>query len=59
MVEGRQVRIQMTGGREVEGTLAATAYDHLLVRSHHGDEVALARSHVAAISVAGDPFLSL
>jgi hypothetical protein len=59
MVEGRQVRIAMLGGREVEGTLVATATDHLLVRSRHDDQMALARSQVAAVSVAGDPFLPL
>jgi hypothetical protein len=59
MVEGRQVRAAMVGGRDVEGTLVATASDHLLVRSRSGDETALARSQLAAISVAGDPFLPL
>jgi len=59
MIEGRDVRIDLVGSRSVEGTLIAVATDHLLVRGRHGSEVALARSQVAAISVAGDPFLSL
>lgn len=58
MVEGRPVRVHMVGGRSVEGTLVATAKDHLLLHASDGD-IALARSQIAAISVAGELFLAL
>ncbi|GBE23244.1 hypothetical protein BMS3Bbin01_02628 [bacterium BMS3Bbin01] len=55
MVEGRDARVDMRGGRWYEGTVLATASDHILLRGRHGDEIAVARSQIAAISVAGDP----
>lgn len=58
MVEGRPIRAHMVGGRSVEGTLVATAKDHLLVGTSDGN-VALARNQVAAVSVAGELFLAL
>lgn len=59
MAEGRLVRIAVVGGQPVEGTLLANAADHLLVQTRHGDQVAVARSQTAAVSVAADPFLAL
>lgn len=54
MAEGREVKVDLVGGRRVEGRLVATASDHLLVRTRHGGESALARGQVAAVSVVGD-----
>lgn len=54
MVEGTHVSCQMVGGGTVDGTLVATATDHLYISPASGGEVAVARSHVAAISAAGD-----
>ena len=59
MIEARPVRVAVTGGRIVDGVLLAVASDHLLIRSRHGNDVAVARTQVAAVSVAGDPFLAL
>lgn len=56
MVGGQHARVGVVGGRWLEGVVIATATDHILL-SVHGDEVAVARSQVAAVSVAGDPFL--
>jgi len=57
MAEGGTVSCEVVGGRRIEGILAATATDHLLMRTGTGDEIAVARSQVAALSVAGDfPF---
>lgn len=54
MAEGTHVSCQVVGGGTVDGTLVATAGDHLYVRPATGGEAAVARSHVAAISVAGE-----
>ena len=59
MIEARPVRVAVIGGSIVDGTLAAVASDHLLLRTRHGNEIAVARTQVAAVSVAGDPFLAL
>jgi hypothetical protein len=57
MAEGTHVSCQMVGGGNVGGTLVATAGDHLYIRPVTGGEAAVARTQVAAISVAGDfPF---
>ncbi len=57
MVEGGGVSCGLVGGRRVDGVLVATASDHLLIRTASGGEVAVARSQVATVSVAGDfPF---
>jgi len=54
MAEGREVEVDLVGGRRIEGRLEVTATDHLLVRGRGGFETGLARSQVAAISVVGD-----
>jgi hypothetical protein len=54
MAEGTHVSCQVVGGGTVDGTLVATAGDHLYIRPPTGGEVAVARSHVATISVADD-----
>lgn len=59
MIEGRPVLAAVIGGRIVDGILDAVASDHLLIRTRHGNDVAVARTQVAAVSVAGDPFLAL
>lgn len=59
MVEGGPVTCELVGGRKVEGTLLATATDHLYIRTAGGVEFAAARGQVAAISVAGDFYFSL
>ena len=59
MIEARPVRVAVIGGGIVDGVLLAVASDHLLIMNRHGDEVAVARTQVAAVSVAGDPFLAL
>lgn len=59
MIESASVTVATIGGGVVEGTLVAIAADHLLIRSGRGDEVAVARDHVAAVSVAGEPVLAL
>lgn len=56
MVEGIHVTCHMAGGGRVAGTLVATATDHLYIRPSTGGEVAVVRSQVAALSVAGDFF---
>jgi hypothetical protein len=59
MAEGTHVSCQMVGGRNVDGTLEATATDHLYIRPATGGAVAVARSHVATMSVAGDFLLPI
>jgi hypothetical protein len=59
MIGDRPVRVAVTGGRIVDGVLVAVASDHLLIRTRHGNDVAVTRTQVAAVSVAGDPFLAL
>lgn len=59
MVGGKPVRAHLLGGRTVEGTLSAVAADHLLIKTRHGSNAALARDQVVMVSVAGDPFLAL
>ena len=59
MLVGQPARISVTGGRTVEGTLAAVAPDHLLIRLRGGGEVAVARTRVAVVSVAGEAFFAL
>lgn len=59
MLEGRPVRMSMVGGEAIEATLIATAVDHLLVRTRSGNETGFATRAVAAVSVAGDPFLAI
>jgi hypothetical protein len=57
MVEGTHVSCHTVGNDRVDGTLVATATDHLYIRPSTGGEVAVVRSRVATISVAGDfPF---
>ena len=59
MIGDRPVRVAVTGGRLIDGVLVAVASDHLLIRTRHGSDVAVARTQVAAVSVAGDPFFAL
>lgn len=59
MIDARPVKVAVVGGRFVEGVLVAVGTDHLLIRTRHGDDVAVARAQVAAVSVAGDPFLAI
>lgn len=59
MIGARPVRVAVVGGRLVEGALVAVGSDHLLIRTRHGDDVAVARAQVAVVSVAGDPVLAL
>ena len=59
LVEGTHVTCHAVGGGRVDGTLLATATDHLYIRTGTGGEVALVRSQVAAISVVGDFLFSL
>lgn len=59
MIQSRPVRVAVVGGRMVEGVLVAVAPDHLLIRSRHGTDIAVAQSQVAVVSVAGDPFLAV
>ncbi len=59
MTEGREVQISVVGGHSLEGTLIANAPDHLLLQARHGDQIAVARSQTASVSVAGDPFVAL
>ena len=59
MIEARAVRVSLLGGSVVEGSLTVVASDHLLLKNRNGHDVAVATSQVAAISVGGDPFLSL
>lgn len=54
MAEGASMTCELVGGRRIEGTLLATATDHLYMRTAGGVEFAAARGRVAAISVAGD-----
>ena len=42
----------------MDGVLVAVASDHLLVKTRHGNDVAVMQSQVAAVSVAGDLFLA-
>ena len=58
MVGEQQVRVAVVGGRVVDGVLVAVASDHLLVKTRHGNDVAVMQSQVAAVSVAGDLFLA-
>lgn len=59
MVQGRPVHVSVLGGRTVDGVLVAVAPDHLMVRTRLGSDVAVTRSEVAAVSVAGDAFLAV
>ena len=59
MAEGTHVSCQVIGGANFDGTLVATAGDHLYIRPVTGGEAAVARSHVATISVASDVLFSL
>lgn len=59
MAEGTHVSCHVVGGGSVDGTLVATATDHLYIRPTTGGEVAVARSRVATVSVAGDFLFSL
>lgn len=53
LVAGREVTVSVVGGRSVTGTLVVTGSDHLLVRTRGGDDVAVARTGVAAVSLPG------
>lgn len=59
LVEGSPVSCDLIGGRRIAGHLAATAQDHIYIRTSSGAEVAAARSRVVALSVSGDFALSL
>ncbi len=59
MLESREVRVSLVGGKTLEGMLIATAADHLLVQTRSGNETAIATRAVAAVSVAGDAFLAI
>ena len=59
MLESREVRVSLVGGETLEGTLIATAADHLLVQTRSGNETAISTRAVAAVSVAGDAFLAI
>jgi hypothetical protein len=59
LVERHHVACHLVGGGRVDGTLIATARDHLYIRTRSGSEVAIARLQLAAVSAAGDFALSL
>jgi hypothetical protein len=59
LIEGHRVACHLVGGGKVDGTLIATAQDHLYIRTRSGSEVAVARLQLAAVSAAGDFALSL
>jgi len=58
MAGEHQVRVAVMGGRVVDGVLVAVASDHLLIRTRHGNDVAVMQSQVAAVSVVGDLFIA-
>lgn len=59
MAEGTHISCHVVGGDSADGTLVATATDHLYIRPTTGGALAVARSQVATVSVAGDLLFSL